>query len=402
MLYWKIRMANIDTNGDKIEELLSRGVEDCFVKDDLKKELLSGRQLRIKFGIDPTGPKIHIGRAIPLRKLRQFQLLGHQIVLIIGDFTAQIGDPSDKLAKRPMLTREVIEENMRDYKAQIGKIIDIDKVEFVYNSDWLRPLGFQEICQLAESFTVQQMIVRRNFSERIEKGEEVSLRELMYPLMQGYDSVAINADVEIGGFDQLFNLKAGRYIQKHYGKKEQNVLTIEMLEGTDGRKMSTSWGNIITIVDEPNDMYGKIMSVRDDLIIKYFILTTDLSLLEITQIEKAIKDGENPKVHKMRLAREIVTMYHSEKAAAKAEEQFENIFAKGALPETMLEIKLPVLDVAAELKTLKIIESKSEWTRLIKENAVSVHEGEDISDAKWLPKESCVLKIGKRRFVRFV
>lgn len=395
-------MPNIDTNPEKIEEILSRGVEDCFVKEDLKKDLLSGRQLRIKFGIDPTGPKIHIGRAIPLRKLRQFQLLGHQIVLIIGDFTAQIGDPSDKLSKRPMLTRELIEENMRDYKAQIGKIIDIDKVEFVYNSDWLRPLGFQEICELAESFTVQQMVARRNFAERIENGEEVSLRELMYPLMQGYDSVAINADVEIGGFDQLFNLKAGRYIQKHYGKKEQNVLTIQMLEGTDGRKMSTSWGNIITVVDEPNDMYGKIMSLKDELIIKYFTLTTDLSLEEVAKIEKAITAGENPKIHKMRLARELVTMYHSEKAAAKAEEQFESVFTKGALPETILELPYTTIDVPAELKKLSLIESKSEWTRLIKEKAISVHEGEVIEDVKWTPKEPCVLKIGKRRFVRFV
>lgn len=395
-------MPNIDTNPEKVEELLSRGIEDCFVKEDLKKDLLSGRQLRIKFGIDPTGPKIHIGRAIPLRKLRQFQLLGHQIVLIIGDFTAQIGDPSDKLAKRPMLTREVIEQNMRDYKAQIGKIIDIDKVEFVYNSDWLRPLGFQEICQLAESFTVQQMVARRNFADRIENGEEVSLRELMYPLMQGYDSVAINADVEIGGFDQLFNLKAGRYIQKHYGKKEQNVLTVQMLEGTDGRKMSTSWGNIITIVDEPNDMYGKIMSLKDELIIKYFTLTTDLSLKEIQLIEKAIASGENPKIHKMRLAREIVTMYHSEKAAAKAEEQFESVFAKGALPETMPEISHTVTDVAQELKKIALIESKSEWARLIKEGAISLHEGDVLTDTKWVPKEPCVLKIGKRRFVRFV
>jgi len=395
-------MPNIDTNLVKIEELLSRGVEDCFVKEDLKKDLLSGRQLRIKFGIDPTGPKIHIGRAIPLRKLRQFQLLGHQIVLIIGDFTAQIGDASDKLAKRPMLTREIIEENMRDYKAQIGKVIDIEKVEFVYNSDWLRPLGFQEICQLAESFTVQQMIARRNFAERIEKKEEISLRELLYPLMQGYDSVAVQADVEIGGFDQLFNLKAGRYIQKHYGKKEQNILTFSMLEGTDGRKMSTSWGNVITIVDEPNDMYGKIMSLKDELIVKYFTLTTDLSLEEVVLIEKAIKKGENPKIHKMRLAREIVTMYHSEKAAAKAEEQFENVFAKGALPETIPELVVSVMDVAQELKRLQIIESKSEWTRLIKEGAVSIHEGEVIQDPKWLPQIPCVLKIGKRRFVRFV
>ncbi len=402
MVYWMIPMSNIDTNQDKIEELLSRGVEDCFIKEDLKKDLLSGRQLRIKFGIDPTGPKIHIGRAIPLRKLRQFQLLGHQIVFIIGDFTAQIGDASDKLAKRPMLTREVIEENMRDYKAQIGKIIDIDKVEFVYNSDWLRPLGFQEICELAESFTVQQMVSRRNFADRIEKGEEVSLRELLYPLMQGYDSVAVNADVEIGGFDQLFNVKAGRYIQKHYGKKEQNILTFSMLEGTDGRKMSTSWGNVITIVDEPNDMYGKVMSLKDELIVKYFTLTTELSLGEITSIEKALKGGENPKIHKMRLAREIVTMYHSEKAAAKAEEQFENVFARGSLPETMPEISCAVVDVAEDLKKNKIIESKSEWARLIKEGAVSIHEGETIQDIKWLPAGPCVLKIGKRRFVRFV
>lgn len=396
-------MPVIDTNEQKINELLSRGVEDCFVKEDLKKELLSGRQIRIKFGIDPTGPKIHIGRAIPLRKLRQFQLLGHQIVLIIGDFTAQIGDPSDKLAKRPMLTREVIEENMSDYKSQIGKIIDVEKVEFVYNSDWLRPLGFQEICQLAESFTVQQMIARRNFSERIENGEEVSLRELMYPLMQGYDSVAVKADVEIGGFDQLFNLKAGRYIQKHYGKKEQNVLTIQMLEGTDGRKMSTSWGNIITVVDEPNDMYGKIMSLRDDLISKYFTLTTDISLEEIKNIEEGMKKGDNPKIHKMRLAREIVKMYHSEKLAAKAEEQFESVFAKGSLPETILEIKIVEgMDFAVALKASGVIESKSEWARLIKENAIAVHEGDTITNIKWAPTAPCVLKIGKRRFVRCV
>lgn len=395
-------MPTIDVNEQKIDEILTRGVEDVFIRDDLKKDLLSGQQLRIKFGIDPTGPKIHIGRAIPLRKLRQFQLLGHQIVLIIGDFTAQIGDPSDKLAKRPMITREIIEENMRDYKAQIGKIIDINTVEFVYNSDWLRSLGFQEICQLAESFTVQQMMSRRNFADRIEKQEEISLREFMYPLMQGYDSVAVNADVEIGGFDQLFNLKAGRYIQKHYGKKEQNVLTVQMLDGTDGRKMSTSWGNIITIVDEPSDMYGKIMSLRDELILKYFTLATDLSLAEIKDIEKEMKTGANPKEYKMRLAKEIVTMYHSPQLANNAEAEFNAVFAEGALPETIIEIQLPVADVAAALKEIKVIESKSEWTRLCKEGALSVHEGDKITDVKWRPEAACVLKIGKRRFVRFV
>ena len=199
----------IDTNPEKIKDILERGVEDVFVREDLEKKLFSGNQLRIKLGIDPTGPKIHIGRASVLRKLRAFQKLGHQVVLIVGDFTAQIGDASDKTEKRPMLTREAIEQNMIDYKNQIGKILDMNSVEVRYNGDWLRSMGFQEISELAESFTVQQMISRRNFKDRIEKGQEISLRELLYPLMQGYDSVAIDADVEIGGFDQLFNLKAG-------------------------------------------------------------------------------------------------------------------------------------------------------------------------------------------------
>jgi tyrosyl-tRNA synthetase len=201
-------MDKVTTDDAKIEELLTRGVEDIIVKDELKKELLSGRQLRIKFGIDPTGPKIHIGRAIPLRKLREFQKLGHQIVLIVGDFTAQVGDASDKSEKRPMLTRAAIDENLRDYKSQISKILDLSKTEFVYNNDWLSKLSFEEVTKLAECFTVQQMLARRNFKDRFDAGTEISLREFLYPIMQGYDSVAVKADVEIGGFDQLFNSKS--------------------------------------------------------------------------------------------------------------------------------------------------------------------------------------------------
>lgn len=394
-------MEPVITDPKLIDDILTRGVEDIFVLDDLKQALLSGNRLRIKFGIDPTGPKLHIGRAAVLRKLRAFQKLGHQIVLIIGDFTAQIGDPSDKLAKRPMLTREVIEENMRDYKAQIGKIIDVDKVEFVYNSDWLRPLGFQEICQLAESFSVQQMLARRNFKDRVDNGEEISLREFMYPLMQGYDSVAVNADVEIGGFDQLFNLKAGRVIQRHYGKKEQNVLTVQMLEGTDGRKMSTSWGNIITIVDEPNDMYGKVMAVRDDLLIKYFILATDVSQDDIEKIKQDIANGVNPKEIKMRLARELVTMYHSPLLAKKAEEEFIAVFKNGAVPEDIATLAFDsAKDLPTQLIAIGIVESKSEWRRLVGENAVRIHNGEVITDANFVPQEETLLKIGKRRFVK--
>lgn len=394
-------MKQIDVDSNKINSILTRGVEDVFVEEDLQKKLLSGRELRIKLGIDPTGPKIHLGRAIPLRKLRAFQKLGHQIVLIVGDFTAQVGDPSDKLEKRPMLTREIIEENMVDYKAQIGKILDIDKVEFVYNSDWLRKLGFQEISELAESFSVQQMLARRNFKDRIDAGQEISLREFLYPLMQGYDSVAIKSDVEIGGFDQLFNLKAGRIIQKHYGMEEQNVLTVQMLEGTDGRKMSTSWGNIITIVDKPFDMYGKIMSLRDDLIIKYYTLCTDIPMEEIENIHNNLAEGNNPRDIKMNLAREIVTMYHDEKSAKLAEDQFIETFQNGGVPQDIPEIVYDKnISLVESLLQAKVIESKTEWRRLIEEGAIKHENGEKIDNLNFEPLEGEVLRIGKKRFVR--
>jgi len=321
-------MDKVITDEARIDELLERGIEDILVKEELKKELLSGKQLRIKLGIDPTGPKIHIGRAIPLRKLREFQKLGHQVVLIVGDFTAQVGDASDKSEKRPMLTRALIDENLRDYKSQISKILDISKTEFVYNNDWLSKLTFSEVVTLSECFSVQQMLARRNFKDRYENGVEISLREFLYPIMQGYDSVAIKADVEIGGFDQLFNLKAGRDIQAHFGMAKQNILTGTMLEGTDGRKMSTSWGNIISIVDDPHMMFGKIMSLRDDLIIKYFTLCTDLTLEEIEEKKKRLENGENPRDIKMELGIALVTLYHNDKEANLAKQSFVETFQK--------------------------------------------------------------------------
>jgi tyrosyl-tRNA synthetase len=393
----------IDINPEKINDILTRGVEDIFVQSDLEKALHSGQQLRVKLGIDPTGPKIHIGRASVLRKLRAFQKLGHQVVLIVGDFTAQVGDASDKTEKRPMLSRAIIEENMIDYKNQIGKILDLDQVEFVYNGDWLRPMGFQEISELAESFTVQQMISRRNFKDRIDAGTEISLRELLYPLMQGYDSVAVCADVELGGFDQLFNLKAGRAIQKHYGQKEQNVLTVQMLEGTDGRKMSTSWGNIITIVDEPADMYGKVMSLRDELIAKYFLLATDLPLDEIKDIEKELAGDTNPRDLKMRLAKTIVEMYHGAAEAAYAEESFVETFQKGGMPEVIDEILLKEGDdLATLLIANKYVVSKTEWKRLVDEGGVKKEDGEKVTEHSPTFEKTTILKIGKKRFVKIV
>ncbi len=386
----------------KIDEILTRGVEDVIVKEELKKELMSGRQLRIKLGVDPTGGKIHIGRAVPLRKLREFQRLGHQVVFIVGNFTAQIGDASDKTEKRPIRTRAEIDENLKDYKSQISKILDLSKTEFVYNDDWLSKLTFGEIAVLSECFTVQQMLARRNFKDRYEAGKEISLREFLYPIMQGYDSVAVKADVEIGGNDQLFNLMAGRVIQEHYGMPKQSILTFEMLEGTDGRKMSTSWGNIITIVDEPFDMFGKLMSVRDELIVKYFKLCTDISLEEIASIEKELKDGANPRDIKMRLATEIVTMYSTEKDASLAKSSWIETFSKGGVPEKIPEIKTTsdkeMVDVLIENE---IVSSKTDWRRLVNDGAVADTEGVVIIDVKEKAR-NVTLKIGKKRFVRII
>lgn len=395
-------MEKTSVDENKIEELLTRGVEDIIVKEELKQALLSGKQLRIKFGIDPTGPKIHLGRAIPLRKLREFQKLGHQVVLIIGDFTAQVGDASDKSDKRPMLTRAQIDENLKDYKSQISKILDLSKAEFVYNSDWLSKLSFAEVTTFAECFTVQQMLARRNFKERYEQGKEISLREFLYPIMQGYDSVAVKADVEIGGFDQLFNVKAGRVMQDYFGMPKQQIMVGTMLEGTDGRKMSTSWGNVISIVDEPFDMFGKVMAVHDDLIIKYFTLCTDISLDEIKKIEEELKDGANPRDIKMRLGLEIVTLYHTEKDASLAKNSWIETFQKGGVPEKIPEITASedkeIGDVVVENK---IVASKTAWRRLVEDKAVADTEGNVIVDTKEKVR-NITLKIGKKRFVKII
>lgn len=395
-------MEKVITDEAKIDELLSRGVEDVLIKEELKKDLLSGKVLRVKLGIDPTGPKIHLGRAITLRKLREFQRLGHQVVFIVGDFTAQVGDASDKTEKRPILTRAQIDDNLKDYKSQISKILDLSKTEFVYNNDWLSKLTFGDVVKLSECFTVQQMLARRNFKDRYESGKEISLREFLYPIMQGYDSVEVKADVEIGGFDQLFNLKAGRDLQEYHGMPKQHILTTEMLEGTDGRKMSTSWGNIITIVDDPYTMFGKVMSVHDDMVLKYFKLCTDVSLADLKLIEKELKDGANPRDIKMRLASDIITLYHTEKDANLAKNSWVETFQKGGVPDNLEEIDVKegeeIVDV---LISNKIVSSKTDWRRLITEKAVTDSEGNVISD----PKEkvrNVILKIGKKRFAKLV
>ncbi len=390
-------MASINTDERKIERVLTRGVTEIIDREHLKKALLSGKQLRIKLGFDPTGSNIHIGRAIVLRKLREFQELGHKVVFIVGDFTAMIGDPSDKLSKRPMLTAKDIALNLKNYKQQVGKIIDLGKAEFKYNSKWLSKLTFAEIVQLAETFSVNQMLARRNFSERFKKGEEISLREFMYPLMQGYDSVAVKSDVELGGFDQLFNVKAGRIIQRHYGQPEQDILTTEMLEGTDGRKMSTSWGNVINITDAPNDMFGKVMSVRDDLVEKYFKLCTSLEDADIAAIPK------NPKEKKMRLAVEITTLYHGAKAAEAAKQNFIEVFSNKGVPKDIptVTVESHGLTLVELLIEADLVTSKSEARRLIEQGGVKINEIKKTNPTETIAiEDGMIVQVGPRRFVR--
>lgn len=391
-----------DTDPGKIKHLLTHAVEEIFVRESLENKLKSGRALRVKLGFDPTSPHIHIGRAIVLWKLREFQDLGHKVVFIAGDFTALVGDPSDKLSKRPMLSSARIKENLKTYRRQVGKIIDLKKADFKFNSRWLQKLDFNDVAELAECFSVQQMSRRRNFAERMEKGEEISLREFLYPLMQGYDSVAVKADVELGGFDQLFNLKAGRVIQRHYGEPEQDVFSCVMLEGTDGRKMSSSWGNVIGIDDEPSDMYGKVMSLRDDLIVKYFTLCARLADEEVSVIEKELKGGANPRDLKMRLARAIVALYHGETKAKAAERNFVGTFREKGVPE---EIKMVHAaggaSVAEVLVQNGIVSSKSDWRRLVLGGGVEINGKvtKDFNIAVWREQ---LIRVGKKRFIKIV
>lgn len=389
---------------EKVEKLLTRNVKDVVFFEDLKSKLLSGKKLRVKHGIDPTGKKIHIGRAVVLWKLREFQELGHKIVLIIGDFTAQIGDPSDKLAKRPFLTEKQIKENMANYLPQIGKILDLKKCEVHYNSKWLKKLNFKQVCELADVFTVQQMLERRNFSERFKNHQDISLREFLYPIMQGYDSVAISADVELGGEDQLFNLHAGRKIQEFFGKQPQNILTTKMLSGLDGRKMSTSWGNVINITDSPDEQFGKIMSMHDEMIPEYLELTTDLDDAEIHNLISELKNNKiNPKEVKKIIGFNIVKRYWGEDEAKKAKEKFEILFEKKEIAKDLpvLKLKNKKINIIDLILLTGALKSKSEAKRLIEQGGFKINN-EQIKDIKkeLVLEGGEIIKIGKHKFFK--
>lgn len=387
----------------QIQQILSRGVEEIIDREYLEKRLLSGERLRIKHGIDPTGEKLHLGHATILWKLREFQKLGYQIVLIIGDYTAQIGDPSDKLQKRPFLSPTQVKENMRTYKKQIGMILDNKKVEWHQNSEWLAKLTPRQLDELAELFSVQQLIARRNFKQRWEKEEEISLRELHYPLYQGYDSVAVRADLEIGGSDQLFNLLAGRKIQEAYKQKPQDIMILKMIEGLDGEKMSKTRGNVVNFADPPQEIYGKIMSMHDQMIIKYFELCTRVPMEEILEMERKMRFGANPRDYKAKLAFEIVKMYYGEKAADEAEKEFERVFREKGLPQEIKSYKLKVgsykiIDLLVETK---LVSSKAEARRLIEQRGVKI-DGEIINDwqREIKVRKGMIVQVGPRRFIK--
>ena len=394
-------------------EIIRRGVEELISEEEMVRKLensiKTNQPLRIKQGFDPTAPDIHLGHTVGIRKLRQFQELGHTIVLIIGDYTGLVGDPSGKNETRPRLQYETLMKNAETYENQFFKILDRNKTEIHYNGEWFAKMKFDEIMNLAAKFTVARILERDDFTKRYKEGNPISLHEFFYPLMQGYDSVAIKADVELGATEQKFNLLTARDVQREYGQEPQVILTLPVLEGIDGgQRMSKSLGNYIGIDDEPDEMYGKIMSIPDNLILKYFTLVTDYSLAQLQEIKRRLNDGQtNPMVLKKELARAIIKMYHSESAARQAEQNFEQIFSKKKTPDDIEEIIIPSSDLPKPLVKLLTecgaVSSNGEARRLIQQGGVRIND-EKISDINYAiqNKGEYITKVGKRRFFKFI
>ncbi|MEK7218458.1 MAG: tyrosine--tRNA ligase [Patescibacteria group bacterium] len=436
---------------DRTHEVLTRAVESVVPRDLAEKKLASGKPLRLYLGIDPTGAKLHLGHSVPLRKLKAFQDAGHHVIFLVGSYTATIGDPTGQEKTRDPLTREQVERNFQTYKQQASKILDFSAVELRYNHEWYDTMASVDFFNLTSHFTVQQMMQRDMFKERmkwkvvcrhckelsdspiqfqstedmqnatigandircshcgkmtpvsketiIPPPNPVSTLEILYPIFQGYDSVMLDVDCEIGGNDQLFNMLCGRKLQKRFGKREKFVLTTKLIEGTDGRKMSKTYDNCIYLEDPPNEMYGKLLSIKDDLILTYMECVTEMPMAEVQEAEKALKGGTNPKELKMRLAREVVTLYHGADAAKTSEEEFQKVFSKGGLPEEMQEVTVEDSTLLVDLIAKeKLAPSKAEARRLIQQSAVKMND-ETVTtiDAK---ATQGVLKVGKRKFLK--
>jgi len=386
--------------------LIQRGAEEILIQDELEKKLKTGKPLRIKAGFDPTAPDLHLGHTVLLNKLRQFQDLGHHVMFLIGDFTGMIGDPTGKNVTRKPLTREQVAENAISYQDQMAKILDLDKTEICFNSTWMDKLSAADLIQLAASHTVARMLERDDFSKRYQAKQPIAIHEFLYPLIQGYDSVAMKADVELGGTDQKFNLLMGRELQKQAGQSPQIILTMPLLEGTDGvNKMSKSLGNSIGINDPADEMFGKIMSISDELMWRYLELLSFRPWSEIEAWQQAVETGANPRDYKVKLAEEIITRFHDADAAAKAYQSFVTRFQKGGIPDDLAEIDVVAeaetgeIPIANLLKNAKLCKSSSDAMRMIKQGAVKI-DGEKVTDTRLRIKvgNAQVYQVGKRRF----
>ena len=391
--------------------LISHGVADLLPEDEFKKKLeksvATNTPLIVKLGLDPTAPDIHLGHTVVLRKLKLFQDFGHKVIILIGDFTARIGDPTGKSVTRPPLTEEQVITNAKTYQEQIFKVLDPEKIEVRFNSEWLSKLDFADVLKLASKYTVARMLERDDFHKRYTEGRPISIHEFMYPLMQGYDSVALKADVEFGGTDQTFNLLMGRHLQGEEGMPEQTIITMPILEGLDGvQKMSKSLGNYIGISEAPSEMYGKAMSIPDELMMSYFMLVTDMSIEEQEQLSKDLESGvAHPRDVKMKLAHTIVRLYHGEEAANFGQEEFIRVFQKHAMPTDIPEYKVAITEepvfVPQLLSDAGLTASNGEARRSIKAGAFKI-DGEKCNEEHIVLKDGMVLQVGKRKFIKIV
>jgi tyrosyl-tRNA synthetase len=387
-------------------ETIRRGCEELIVEEELVRKLAAGRKLRVKLGLDPTAPDLHLGHTVVINKLRHFQELGHQVQFLIGDFTGMIGDPTGKNQTRPPLTREQILANAQSYRDQVFKILDPQRTQILFNSEWSDKLGAEGIIRLAARYTVAQLMERDDFTKRFKASQPIAIHELLYPLMQGYDSVAMKADVELGGTDQKFNLLVGRELQKQFGQEPQIILTMPLLEGLDGRdKMSKSLGNYIGIAEPPQEIFGKLMSISDELMWRYIELLSFEPLASVQRWRAEVAAGANPRDMKVRFAGEIVARFHGAQAAAQAKEEFEQRFREGVLPENMPEVTVHapegVILIGPLLKQAGLTPSTSEAQRMIEQGGVRL-DGERVADKalKLAAGRSLVAQVGKRKFAR--
>lgn len=397
----------MEHNLDQLLEL-ERGTEEILVKQELIDKLKKNKPLRVKAGFDPTAPDLHFGHTVLINKMRQFQEFGHQVIFLIGDFTGMIGDPTGKSATRPPLTREQVLQNAETYKEQVFKILDPEKTEIAFNSTWMTELGSAGLIQLAAKHTVARMLERDDFNKRYKSNQPIAVHEFLYPLVQGYDSVSLKADVELGGTDQKFNLLVGRELQKQYGQESQIVMTVPLLEGLDGvNKMSKSLGNYIGITDKPDDMFGKIMSISDELMWRYFDLLSFRKLDEVKKLKTEVADGKNPRDVKFLLAEELITRFHSPAAAVAARESFIARFQKGALPDDLQEVVINVegegIKIASLLKQAGLCSSTSDALRMVEQDAVKI-DGERVEDKNLLINKGFagVFQVGKRKFAKII